>query len=141
MTAAEEETPATQEAEAESGPKELGDKLDELNELRDRKRELNAELKELDERYKALEWEIIQDLDQQGTDMSRTPRVSASIGEQVVPNAVDWDEVQEYIRANDAQYLYERRLASGPCNELWQAGETIPGVEPFTRRKINLRKR
>jgi hypothetical protein len=124
----------------ESGPSTLEDKVAELDELRDRKRELNSELKEIDERFRALEAEIINDLDSQGVEMSRTSRASVSISEQTYPTATDWDAVWTYARDNDRPELFQRRLAAGACQELWQSGEDIPGAEPVTKRSLNLRK-
>jgi len=132
---------ANQEDTADSGPNTLDDKIAELDELRDRKRELSKEYSEVDERFRELEAEVINDLDQQGLEMTRTGRASVSIREQVVANATDWVAVWQYARDNDCPELFQRRLAAGACQELWQAGETIPGAEPYTKRKLNLRKK
>lgn len=123
-----------------NSPTQLGDKIDALYELRERKRELQSELKALEEEYKLLEAAILDDMDAQRTTLSRTARASASITETEVPTVVDWEAVQDYIRNNDALYLYEQRLAARAWRELKDSGVLIPGTTPFTRRSLSLRK-
>lgn len=119
---------------------ELGEMIAELDELRDRKRALNEELKAIDEQYRELEYKILDELDRTGVEMTRTSRATVSISKQIYPTVVDWDKAFEYIRQNDAMYLFQRRLAAGPCKEMWESGEEIPGVEQYEKRGINLRK-
>lgn len=125
---------------AHSSPRGLGDMIEELAELRDKKRQLNQDLKDLDEDYRAVEQEIMDKLDQEGAAFAGGTRHRATISEQVVPNVDDWDSFEEYVRDNDAQYLYEKRVAVKPWRELQESGEPVPGTSPFTRRTLSLRK-
>lgn len=134
------QTAEKQEDTGESGPNDLGDMIAELDDLRDRKRDLNAELDAVKERFNELEQSILDALDAQGIEMTRTNRASVSISTQIYPTVVDWEITQQYIRDNDALYLYQKRLGAGACQELWNAGEDIPGVEQHEKRGLNLRK-
>lgn len=125
---------------AEKQPQSLGSKIDELNELRERKRELVAELKEVEERYAALEAEIMSDLDSMGIDLARGSTARVSISETTVPTVEDWDAFYEYVKSQDALYLLERRVAARAWRELYESGELVPGTSPFVRRKLSLRK-
>lgn len=121
-------------------PQSLGSMIDELDELRDRKRELNAELKDIEATMKALEQEIINELDSQGLKFGGGSKARATISETEVPTVVDWDAFYDYVIENKAPYLFERRVAAAPWRELHEAGEAIPGTEPFTKRSLSLRK-
>lgn len=127
-------------AAVKNSPQALGDKINELYDLRERKRELNAELKEINEESAALEASILAELDAQGTRLSASSRARVSISETTVAQVEDWEAFHDYVRANDAFYLFERRVANAPWRELHQAGETVPGTQPFVRRSLNLRK-
>ena len=125
---------------AENSPMGLGDKIEWLAELRDRKRDLNKQLQDLKEEYEAVEAEIMSDLDAQGLGFGGGSRHRATITESVVPSATDWDEFEDYCKENDALYLFERRISAKAWRELVESGEQVPGTEPFTRRSLSLRK-
>lgn len=111
-----------------------------LVDIREEKRKLSAREKELNEEWRSLELEALIRLDEQGMDKASTKRGTISIGENILPQVVDWDAFGEHIIQNDALYLLQRRPAAAAYRELLEAGETVPGVEPYTQRQINLRK-
>lgn len=125
---------------AQNSPMQLGDKIERMATLREEKRQLNAQISEINEEYNDLEAAILDELDQQGTRMSGSSRHRVGISEQTVPNVTDWEAVHEWAKNHDALYVFERRLASAPWRELHDGGQLIPGTEPFTRRKISLTK-
>jgi len=118
----------------------LGSKIDELYELRERKRELTAELKTVEELMDQLDASIQGDLNGLGLTLGRGTRASVSITETEVPSAVDWDDIYQWMKDNDAPYLLERRLSASAWRELKAAGELVPGTETFVRRKLSVRK-
>lgn len=119
----------------------LGECINELHHIRERKREVNQELSELEHLYKALEQEILNLMDAQGTELARSSRACASISTQLVPTVTDWDAFYGYIRDTDQLHLLQRRVTTTAWRELVDSGETVPGTEPFTKRGINLRSR
>jgi macrodomain Ter protein organizer (MatP/YcbG family) len=121
-------------------PPRLSDLIDSLFDIRERKRQLNEQLKDIEAEYVDLEFKIIARLQEEGTDLARSKKATASLTESVVPKVDDWDAFYQYIKDNDALYLLERRPSVGAFRELHQAGESIPGVEPFTKIGLNLRK-
>lgn len=118
----------------------LGELASERHALRDEKRKLNEQLKEVDAQLKDNELELLEALDAAGVEATKAAGISLSISEQVVPSVTDWDAFYGYIKANDAMYMLERRAASAAFREAHQAGLDVPGVEPFTKRSINMRK-
>lgn len=123
-----------------SSPTGLGDLIESLADLREQKRKLSDEYKKVDEQYKELEAQLLNRLDQEGAQFSGSSKHRATVSEVVVPSVTDWDAFYEYVKENDALYLFEKRVASAPWRELVESGEQIPGTEPFTKRSINLRK-
>lgn len=111
-----------------------------LVDIREEKRKIKAREKELNDEWRTLELEALIRLDDQGMDKASTKRGTISIGENILPQVVDWDAFGEHIIQNDALYLLQRRPAAAAYRELLESGETVPGVEPYTQRSINLRK-
>lgn len=56
------------------------------------------------------------------------------------PHVKDWDAVHKYVRDNNAFYLMYKQLSAKAYNELLDAGETIPGVDKFTRKSVGVSK-
>lgn len=118
----------------------LDDKIDEMYMLREQKRGLEAQIKEVNVNIQACNDWLIQKYTEVGTTTARGRMASATITETIVPTIDDWNLVQKYIMENDAMYLVYRRISSGPWRELLDTGEVVPGIEPFTKRAISLRK-
>ena len=118
----------------------LDERIDHMFMLRERKRGLEAQIKETNaEITECMEW-LIQRYSDIGTTTARGKLASATLTETLVPVIEDWGEVADWVLANDAVYLLHRRVSSGAWKELLDAGETVPGIRPFTKTSISLRK-
>lgn len=120
--------------------KKLDDLIDKMFLLREQIRGLDAQKKEVSTELTELQLEFQARCSEAGTDYARGKLASASITEQVVPNIDDWGKVSEWILENDALYLVHRRISAGPWKELMDAGEEVPGIEPFTKKTVSLRR-
>lgn len=118
----------------------LADLANDRDTLRERKRELEAEVKLLDQALAANELAIIERLDEMGVNKFAVGKLSFSISENTVGNVEDWDQVYDYIKANNAFHLVQRRLANAAYGELLDMGDSLPGVVPFNKRSLNFRK-
>ena len=118
----------------------LNDKIDEMFMLRERKRGLEAQVKEVNGEIQAANDWLLERLDEVGTQSARGSLASATITESLVPRIEDWGLVQDWIMDNDGIYLVHRRISSGPWKELLDTGATVPGITPYTKRAISLRK-
>jgi len=65
---------------------------------RDERRKIAARDKELIAIWKSLELEMLVRLDDQGMEQAKTADGTASVIETVLPNVVDWDELQIHDR-------------------------------------------
>ena len=129
-------------AEENSDPLTVRELIEQLVEIRDEKTHLTEKDKILGEQYRALETVLMAKLDEQGMKRATIDGVAtATLTEQVVPNVTDWDAVYGYILENEAMHLLQKRPATAAFRELHESGEAIPGIEPYTKRTISLRKR
>jgi len=120
--------------------KPTGTMIDEMFELRENKKDLEARIKDINEQMTLLEAQLMQKLDDEKQTMGRGSSASATISASEVPMVEDWDAFGQYLIDNDALYLLQRRVAVRAFRELKDAGETIPGTTTFPKRTISLRK-
>ena len=119
----------------------LSDKIDEMFMLRERKRGLEKDVKEVNAEIAECNNWLMERLDEVGTASARGSLASVVISESLVPRIEDWGLVSDWIMDNDAIYLCHRRISSGPWKELLDSGQNVPGITPFTKRAISLTKR
>lgn len=118
----------------------LGVLIDLAAQVRDRRRELKAQVSDLFEQYEALTAEILKRLDEGGMPKASGTLATASIAEEELFSIDDFDVYEQFIYDNNALYLMQRRPAQAAIRELKKAGTEVPGVRAFTKRSINLRK-
>jgi hypothetical protein len=112
-----------------------------LVEVRDERRAIADRDKVLVAAWKSLEEELMGRLDEQGMMQAKVGAGTASITEVIVPNVVDWDALQAHIQETGDFHLLQKRPAAAAFRELNASGESIPGMEPFNKRTISLRKK
>lgn len=122
----------------------LPDKLDQLADhwysLVETKRELEAQIKAITEQINEAKAKLDTQMEAAGTDIARGKLARVVRTEQLVPRIVDWGAVSEWVMENDGVYLLHRRVSSGPWKELLDAGEEVPGIEPYRKKDISLTK-
>lgn len=111
-----------------------------LVEVRDEKRRIGERDKELNDQWRSLEMELLVRLEEQGMKKASTEEGTASITETVLPQVTDWDAVFAHIKATDSFYLLQKRPAAAAFRELLDSGEEVPGMEPYVKKSISLRK-
>jgi len=124
-----------------SPPVATSDIIKSLVEVRDERQRISARDKELIDKWRSLELELLGRLDEQGMLKASTLAGTASITETVLPQVVDWDAVFEHIQETGDFYLLQKRPAAAAFRELIQAGQSVPGMEVYTKRAISLRKK
>lgn len=107
--------------------------------LREEKRRLNERLKALDSELRYSESQVLDALDTAGLEHAKIDGVSVTVSEQTMPNVNDWDALYAFIKEHDAFYMLQRRVSTGPYREMLQMEQEVPGVEPYTQRKVNMR--
>ena len=116
-----------------------GVKIDALHALREEKRQLEELLKAKAQEISLAENDLIEQMDQQNITKSTGSKATVSISTSVKPSVEDWDVFYAYIHKNKYYHLLERRPSVTGCRELFDHKGAIPGVVPFTQRKLNIR--
>ena len=117
----------------------IGAKIDMLHALREQKRALEAQIKQLSGQMAELENDLIAQMDEEGVSKSTGKNATVSIITSVKPSVEDWDAFYAYIHRYKYYHLLERRPSVTGCRELLETKGKIPGVVPFTQRKLNIR--
>lgn len=119
----------------------IGALADQMYSVREKKRVLDAQVKDLEGQYADLESQLMEAMDAQGTDKAAGVLATVSITTNTVANVEDWDSFLLYIYKNKYGHLLQRRVSDPAYRELLDAGKKVPGVAPFNKRKLNLRVR
>ena len=117
----------------------VGAKIDALHALRGEKRQLEELLKAKAQEIDLAENDLIEQMDKQNITKSTGSKATVSISTSVKPSVEDWDAFYAYIHKNKYYHLLERRPSVTGCRELFDHKGAIPGVVPFTQRKLNIR--
>jgi hypothetical protein len=114
----------------------LGKQIDALHSLTLRKKDAEQVVKLIEEDIKKAEEELVELMDKEGVTKSTGKVAAVSITESVVPQVNDWDQFWAYIGKNKYYHLLERRPSVTGCRELFETKGKIPGVVPFTKRRL-----
>lgn len=118
----------------------IGQIIDRMLELRDRRTSIEKESKKLKEEFDDLEQRLLQRLDTEETNQGRSKFASATVNELTVPTIENWGEFEKYILENNALYMLEKRASGAIYRELISQGSEVPGLKPFVKRSISLRR-
>ena len=121
-------------------PAPLGLQIDALFKIREELRELQEKEKAVQARITIAEAGVMEAMTAQGVDKSTGKLATVSISETITGNVVDWDAFWLYVYKNKFGHLLQRRVSDPAIRELFEQKGGVPGVEPFTKVKLNLRK-
>lgn len=119
--------------------KTIGAKIDKLEALRALRKDLEAKAKELKDQSDLIEAELMEQMTKEGVKKASGRFATASISEKPMPHVENWDEVFEFIRKTKSFHLMQRRMSAPAYCEMLELGKKVPGVVPYTDRKLNLR--
>lgn len=120
-------------------PSKLGELIDDMFEVRERKRRLDDEAAKCEAEYKELEERLMERMEAESTDKAAGKKASASITSGVVANVTDWTKLEAFVKKTGNFQLFQRRISDPAFRELMEKKGAVPGVQPFTKRKCNLR--
>ena len=117
----------------------MGALIDSIWASREEKRRLETQVKETEATIAELQTQLMERMEAEGTDKAQGSKASVTISKNVVANVTDWDELWPYIVKNKFYGLVQRRVTDTAYRELLALGKKVPGVEPFTKRALNVR--
>lgn len=113
--------------------------IDEMWSLRELKRKLEAEAKSLEDTAKEIETLLFEKMGKEGLEKATGTKASVSISSSVTADIQDWDAFNAYVKKTGFFHLYQRRISDPAYRELLDAGKKVPGAQPFTRKRLNIR--
>lgn len=117
----------------------IGGLIDQMSDLRNQRRILAAQDKELEAQINEAQDKLLTLMDAEGQTKATGHSASASVSETIVFNTVDWDVFMTYLIKTKQGHLVQRRVSAPAVLELFTSKGGVPGLEPFTKRSINLR--
>lgn len=112
-----------------------------LVEIRNQRRLIAEEDKALKAEFDEVSEEVLQLLDEMGSESVKTGYASMSVKRENVPNITDWDQFYQFVKDQDALYLLQKRLSAAAWREQLELSGEVPGTEPFEKVTLNLRAR
>lgn len=116
----------------------LGSTIDLMQTLREEKRAAEAIVKGIEEQIAVQEEALYKLMDAQGIKKAGGNKATASIGSAVVASVDDWDAFWAWIAKKKYFHLIQKRVSDPGYRELLEKGVNVPGVQPFTKRKLTL---
>jgi hypothetical protein len=110
-----------------------------LGELRAAKKQLEFGVKDMEGRITIKERQIMDVLDDQRLTESGGPAGKVILSESVYPQVASWDEFHAWILENHYMHFLEKRPAVLAYREAINQGIPVPGVLPFTKRKLTFK--
>ena len=117
----------------------LSNLIESLSILKARKKELEGAVKGVDKEIVDVESLLFEAMDADGVIESKSPIAKVTIATAQYPQVEDWVRFGDYILDNRYLHLLERRPAVLAYRELLQLNRPVPGVLPFTKRKITFK--
>jgi len=111
-------------------PKTIGATIDLLFNLREQRKEVEAQVKKIKEQEDALEAHLMSNFDKAGLDGAKGKFATAALKRSTVADVTDWDKYYAYIAKNKAWDLLQRRASITALRARWDDKKVVPGVEP-----------
>jgi hypothetical protein len=121
-------------------PTKLGDCIDLFAAAYTERKRREAEALEVKKYEDAIEEHIVKLFGAQELNGARGKLGSISLVEKDVPTVTDWDAFYAYIYKNQAWEMLQKRPGDRACQERWDAGEKIPGVDKLHKKDVRLTK-
>lgn len=119
-------------------PITIGLIIDGLWKLRESKKELARAEAEISAKITELEAQLYERMDAEDSQKGAGKYASVSLGTTDVFQIEDFGLFTKYIAKNKFYHLFERRVSQLAAREIFTDKGVLPGINVFTKRKINL---
>lgn len=117
------------------------DTIEHLYELKVRKSDKDAELKEINKEIDAIEFKLIEMMDEQGLDKVKSLHGTASLKVEMYPQIKDMESFVRWCADNGKADMLQKRVSKGSFDEFYKDTAEYPeGVDTYTKKSINFRK-
>lgn len=121
-------------------PSSLGDVVDEYRRVRDIRLAMKKETDAVEERERELKDHLINEIPKSEITGVAGKRFRAQIVKKDVPAAEDWKQIHAWVMQNERFDILQKRLADKAIKDMWEEGETIPGVVKFPKVDVSVTK-
>lgn len=132
--------PAGSSRVVKKGPPPMGLQIDALYKLKQELSEHQKKEEAIKLKIAEAETKLMETLEAQGVDKSTGKLATVSISETLTGNVTDWDVFGAYVIKTKQMHLLQRRISDPAIRELFTLKGSVPGVEPFTKKRLNVRK-
>ena len=116
----------------------LGALIDNLYALSTERLEVEGKVEEMKSKERALREEIAKALTESGVNGATGQVANARKTSKTVATVKDWGLLWQYIKDHDAFDMVQRRCNDAAYRERLEAGEQVPGVEPFVVEDLSI---
>lgn len=113
--------------------------IDQMWELREKKRKLEASIKDLEGQMADVESQLMERMESNNVDKITSKAASVSISTSTVANVEDWDVFLAWIYKTKNGHLLQRRVSDPAWREMVEIKGIVPGTQPFIKKRLNLR--
>jgi hypothetical protein len=117
----------------------LGTIIDSLWALREEKRSLEKKITAIEEIIGVSETSLMETMEKEGVAKATGAKATVSVTETVSSKVEDFEKLSGFIKKTGFFHLLQRRVSDEACRELYEQGKTIPGVEKFVKKRVNIR--
>jgi hypothetical protein len=119
----------------------IGDKLDKMFELRQKKDKLNEKLSEINKAIDQLEFSIIQDMEVNELDSIKAESGSATKKMEMYPNIEDYDAFFNFLVETGNKDMIEKRVGKAAFRAYVEENNKYPdGLGAYEKVTLNYRK-
>lgn len=121
-------------------PKLLGQVIDLLYDTRQTRLVEQKDITAYKEKEEALKAHIIETLPKSSQTGASGKFAQARVISKAIPAVEDWDLLYAYIKKKNRFDLLQRRLNEEAVKEMWDNGESVPGVGTFNAVTVSVTK-
>lgn len=116
-----------------------GAAIDAMWELREKKRSLESAVKAVEGEIAQLEADLLENMRANGIEKATGKSAGVSISSSVTANVEDWDTFLAWVYKTKNGHLLQRRVSDPAWREMVEIKGVVPGTQPFTKTRLNLR--
>lgn len=121
-------------------PKSIGRCADLFHDIRELRLMMEKEALAIKARETEIQEHIINNLSKSDDSGAAGLRYRAQVKSETKPQIADWKALTGYILEHDRFDLLQKRLGEKAVADLWEAGETVPGVAKVHVPKLSITK-
>ena len=118
---------------------EIANEVEIYKELKEEVAVLEAELARKKGSMVKMEEYFMESMKSSGMDSMKISGLRFTRTKRVVPAVTDYEAFSQYVKESGDLSLFTNSVRVERAREIWNAGESIPGVEQFTKHSLSVR--